>query len=193
MRLGVNSAAGDTIDITLRVAAPQLEFGSFATSFIPTSGSAVTRAADVFTIPTGTWYNQAVGAAVGVQSYTSSSGTEFPKIWRFDDGTSNNRWDAYYVQISNQIGVEGYTAGVNQGTTLFAGLTSATTKIAACNSLNNMRAVKDGVLGTPDTTWSPPTVTQYNASSVGPSSKTLHSFKYYPIGISDTQLQLLTQ
>jgi prepilin-type N-terminal cleavage/methylation domain-containing protein len=43
----------------------QLEVGSFATSYIPTSASAVTRNADVVTVPTATW-NPNVGSMLSV-------------------------------------------------------------------------------------------------------------------------------
>ncbi|MCD8566550.1 MAG: hypothetical protein LRY36_01285 [Alphaproteobacteria bacterium] len=42
--------AGATCDITMRYAAPQFEIGEYKTSYIPTAGATVTRAADVFTI-----------------------------------------------------------------------------------------------------------------------------------------------
>lgn len=57
-------ATGATIDFTLRIGLPQLEQGAFATSVIPTTTAAATRAADIATM-TGTnfssWFNAAAG------------------------------------------------------------------------------------------------------------------------------------
>ena len=47
------STPGGAVDITLRIAAPQMELGASASTYIPTTTAAVTRAADVgyYTIP----------------------------------------------------------------------------------------------------------------------------------------------
>jgi hypothetical protein len=58
--VGWNGSA--TIDITLRIAAPQLEQGAFPTSYIPTTSAAVTRALDsAIVTPISSFYNQAEG------------------------------------------------------------------------------------------------------------------------------------
>ena|GEM_PF-5271952 len=182
-----------TTGLELALFGGQIEQGAFVTSYIPTTSAAVTRSADQLSFPTGGWYNQVAGTAVGTQSYQSSSGTSFPMLWRFDDGTLANRWNAFYNQSANAVGFDGITSAVNQGGNSFASSTSATTTIAARNSLNNMRSAKDGVLGSLDTSWSPPTVTQYLGTTVAPANKWISKFKYYPIGVIDSQLQLLSQ
>jgi hypothetical protein len=54
--------SGNAIDLTLRIAAPQLEQGAFATSYIPTTTAAVTRSADSAVVtPISSFYNQAEG------------------------------------------------------------------------------------------------------------------------------------
>jgi hypothetical protein len=60
----VGIASGVAVDFTFRFAAPQLELGSFPTSYIPTTGAAATRAADVASISGSnfsSWYRQDEG------------------------------------------------------------------------------------------------------------------------------------
>jgi len=45
----ININNGATYDFTIRIAAPQMELGAYATTFIPTTTAAVTRLADNFT------------------------------------------------------------------------------------------------------------------------------------------------
>jgi hypothetical protein len=57
-----NYTSGNPIDLTLRIAAPQLEQGAFPTSYIPTTTAAATRAADSAVVtPIASFYNQAEG------------------------------------------------------------------------------------------------------------------------------------
>jgi hypothetical protein len=64
-RLRIALVNGTAYDFTLRIGLPQLEQGAFATSVIPTTTAAATRAADV-AVMTGAnfsnWYNQTEGS-----------------------------------------------------------------------------------------------------------------------------------
>ena len=76
----------------------QLEAGSFATSYIPTVASTVTRSADVATM-TGTnfssWYNQSEGTIVAETALIAKSAASYG-IYAFDDGTTNNAYPSFY-------------------------------------------------------------------------------------------------
>jgi hypothetical protein len=89
-----------TLTVTGTVQFAQLEVGAFATSFIPTEATAVTRNADVATM-TGTnfsdWFNAVEGSFV-------SEFTSFNAINRSiligSDGTNSNRFAFRYSSIS---------------------------------------------------------------------------------------------
>lgn len=51
----------ETIDKTIYIWGAQLEAGDFTSSYIPTTSSTVTRAADVLTFPTSPWFNASAG------------------------------------------------------------------------------------------------------------------------------------
>jgi hypothetical protein len=86
--------SGNAIDITLRIGLPQLEQGAFATSVIPTSGTAVTRSADVASISGSNfsaWYRQdAFTAYVDARLLSKTTAGSKP-LFTVSDGTATNR------------------------------------------------------------------------------------------------------
>jgi hypothetical protein len=93
----------------------QFELGSFATSYIPTTASQVTRTADVATM-TGTnfsdWFNATEGSfAVQMQINAVPTGNRFPI--NITDGTANNQIAAR-LNTSPNFGMFVVDAGVGQ-------------------------------------------------------------------------------
>ncbi len=82
------------VDFTLRIAAPQLEAGVFTTSFIPTSGGAAARGADLLNLSLPeAWFNSAEGTVLARASFPKSSALDGRRhIWIVNDsGGSSNR------------------------------------------------------------------------------------------------------
>ena len=80
------------IDITLRIAAPQLEQGAFPTSYIPTTTAAATRSADSAVVtPIASFYNQSEGTL-----FAEASLPQTPNIAFAAD---------IYTDVTNRIGV----------------------------------------------------------------------------------------
>ena len=94
---GTSSYLGDGTS-GIYVYGAQLEAGSFATSYIPTVASTVSRSADVATM-TGTnfssWYNQSEGTIVAETALIAKSGASYG-IYAVDDGTTNNAYPSFY-------------------------------------------------------------------------------------------------
>lgn len=74
-QLRINLQVGDVVDITLRIAAPQMEQTATASSYIPTAGTAVTRSADLCQLtPAAAAVLQGAGAALVLRSYMATAG-----------------------------------------------------------------------------------------------------------------------
>lgn len=164
-----NYSSGTTINAIIRVGMPQLELGAFPTSVIPTYGSAVTRTADVFTVPTaaagsnGAWYTAGVGTlgASGILPYASSDAAGYPGLVALDDGTANN---AIHLFINQAPGNQKKSEVINGGTNLggYSGAaytTGAVTLGIIAFQTNNVDTGYDGAVGSDMTSVSLPTVT----------------------------------
>lgn len=79
-RVSIGFANGEQVNYTLRICSPQLEQGAFATSTIPTYGSAATRSADVATMPVGPWFNPNAGTLYAQFIYTGQPASGFARL-----------------------------------------------------------------------------------------------------------------
>ena len=190
---------GAAIDITIRIGLPQLELGAFATSVIPTTTTALTRAADVASVNTlSPWYNAAESTLyleavpVGVRSVASP-------IVTIDDGTTSNRITMTATAanvMQNSTVVSGALSGnsTSPATTYAAG---STYKIAFAVQLDNVQSASGGASGIVDTTALIPSgLTALKFTGQGASSGLnnfwFRRFTYYPRRLSNAQLQAIT-
>lgn len=193
-RIGAGAAVGNvTADVTLTY--PQVEVGAFFTSYIPTTTTTVTRAADVASM-TGTnfssWFNATEGTFAAVCDQYSPTGTR--PIFRCDDTTANELFSVRgNVADPEFLIVDG---GVTQAQ-IDVGTISANTqyKIAAAYNLNDIAACKDGGTVGTDSSATMPTVTQVRLGSDGTNYLSGHISRivYYPKRLSNATLQTLTR
>jgi hypothetical protein len=115
---------------TLDVAFAQHEIGAFATSYIPTVASQVTRSADVATM-TGTnfssWYNATEGTFVATSNYGGVVASSICNLYAASDGTVSNRIQQFFTNsmIGNRCVSATSSAAPNNNTATFPGLHTA--------------------------------------------------------------------
>jgi hypothetical protein len=172
----------------------QLEQGSFATSYIPTTTATVTRAADVLTVPTSGWYTSAKGTFYG-QYFLGNTSTNARTV-AISSGaapfTINNPVNS--AQWRNWSGASGPTAT----SPIIPTLTTAMKAASAWDDSGPVSTISAS--GSAVVTGSY-TVGAYNGATmyVGAGSGSffldapIKQLKYYPVRVSDAQLQLLTQ
>lgn len=139
--------------LTLVVHGAQVEAGAFPTSYIPTTGAAATRAADVATVTgIGSWFNANEGSAVAEFVPQASSVDAYAAVLSAGTGSSNR------IQITARRG-SGSTSGfavVSGGAAtvdmvLAANVAGAVTKLAASYKADDFKATINGATLVTDT------------------------------------------
>ena len=177
----------------------QLEAGAFATSYIPTVASQVTRSADAASM-TGTnfssWYraNEGTTYAEGMQTTISIAD---PVIVAINNGTVNNGFELYqedlgqgrvYFSLNGAANYTGQVSGVftsnNNG------------KLVLAYAANDLQLCGNAVLATAGTVATVPIVDRLaiGGRTAGTRSwnGTIKKLAYYPARLTNTQLQALT-
>lgn len=176
----------------------QLEAGSFATSYIPTVASQVTRTADQASIVApnfAPWYNQNEGTLVAeFSSFMPTAASQF--AWTISNGTSDERWCLFMGSSTlRHFMADGGTTQAS----IDAGTYAANTvfKSAMAIKANSVQAAVNGALGTEDTAATLPTVDRltFGASHSGATNFLnghIRRITYYPSRLSNAQLQALS-
>ena len=175
----------------------QLEAGAFPTSYIPTTSATVTRAADVASM-TGTnfssWYRQDEGtlfASVSKSQNVSSEGG----IFSVNDGTGNTIIRIAHFASQNYMTVR--VGGVNSLDTSIGALSQGTPyKNALAYKAGSISAVLNGGSLVTSSGAVPSTLTTAQIGvypGTGTTNSTIARLTYYPVRLSDAQLQALTR
>lgn len=193
------SAGALILTVTGTVQFAQLELGSFATSFIPTTASQVTRTADVATM-TGTnfssWFNASEGSFVArFFSYVGAS-VNNPRILAVSDGSTANRLRAFLAttNTSTQVSSGGVTQASlsNTPSTLYG----VFNKIAFGYKVNNFVASVNGGSTSSDLSGSVPVApirlnicADFDSSSQSQLNGYIALLNYYPQSLTFAEIQ----
>lgn len=198
-RAGVTN--GLSYDFTIRIGLPQMEQDITATSVIKTSGSTVTRIADVASLTGAT---SLIGQTEGtlyaeVVSRNYNSGGNGARIVTLSDGTTNNRLSlARQFNFNNRfqgiVSVGGVLeAQVLQGSDVAIG---GTTKMTMSYRTNDITYYTNGVQSALDTISSIPACSRLDlGNQLGTEqfiNGAIKTFAIFPRRLSDTESQYLT-
>jgi hypothetical protein len=177
----------------------QLEAGAFPTSYIPTTTTALTRAADVASVNTlSPWFNATEGTLYA-QGILVGGPAAFP--YQAALVGSNANTDSIGINWSSPGGQMRFVtrvsssgqADLNAGSNKTAG---SSYKVAGRYAANNFQIAVDGTLGTQDTSGSIPTIAALSLGggvSFQPGANVwLQRVTYYPRVLPNAQLQALT-
>jgi hypothetical protein len=172
----------------------QLEAGSFATSYIPTIASTVTRSSDVASVNTlSPWFNATEGTLFAEAAPLITNSGAARGVFGLSSGSYSNSMSLYMNGFGALSG--GYI--VNGGSDQ-ADLTLAyNNKTALAYKLNDVNMGSGGVVATTDTSATIPTINQVQLGDIygGTSFKLnghLRRIAVYPRRLTNAELQALT-
>ena len=189
----VDSSSGTN---SLFVYGAQLEQGSYATSYIPTNGSAATRVADGSsqTVPDGV-IGQTEGTIFAEFEYfgNTSGALEISPIYI---GTGTYATAIYADIYQGELYAVCFNSGVNQASINCGVLSVGTHKVAIGYSNNDIVIYLDGLLGGSDTSATIPECNRVYLGTVGTSTSvqkyTQSEAKLYNTRLSNSELAALT-
>ena len=172
----------------------QLEAGSFATSYIPTTTTQVTRAADSASM-TGTnfssWYNQSAGTFYAESNKISST---YGGVVAVTDGTGNNSIQIYSSGGSVQLNM--VISGTSQFDRFVGNyIISVFYRVSLAYSTTTYAGSNNGAPAVQGVTSNTPLVNRLlilQDRYGGPANGTIKRIAYYPVALTSTQLQALT-
>ena len=193
--------SGQAVDLTLRIAAPQLEQGAFPTSYIPTTTAAATRAADSAVVtPISSFYNQAEGTLFAEASrYQVASGGQ---LFGFRDTDSNLVSIVYGIGAPTQMRFDvSNTTSQAQLPTSTSAVAGTTYKHGAAYAVNDFEYYLNGArTGTGDQFGTLPSVTTMaigagrntSGGTFGQNNGHIRKIAYWPKRLTNTLLQQIT-
>jgi len=209
VRFQVSGTTGDSVSsytgdgtTSIYLWGAQLEAGAFATSYIPTTTTALTRNADAASM-TGTnfssWYNASEGTLFSESiNLPGQSAVVFPRIANINDGTTNNVITTVWRSDTSRLYGAVTVSGVNVAEVGVVGVTQTNAnKIALGYATNNFAASVNGGAVNTDTSGAVPT--GLTALGIGRQASAadfingyIRRIAYYPVRVTNAQLQALT-
>jgi len=183
----------------------QVEAGAFATSYIPTVATSVTRNADVATM-TGTnfsdWYNASEGAFVSEiqQSSTINNGSTFRSIYVLLPASGSVSSTFTFVNFANQFQTI-YTDSSATQASFAVGLNTGTiSKVATTYKVNSFAAAAQGNATSTDVSGTvPASITQATLGNVASLSAAgclngyIRKLFYYPQRLTNAEVQAFSK
>lgn len=203
--IGINDNVSTTFAITgngtngIYTFGAQLEAGTYPTSYIPTSGSTVTRNQDVFTRDgIASLINSTEGVLFGEIAALSNTSTDRVML-SLSDGTTSNRVYIRYGNASNQIEARSTVGGANSGLTSYV-VTDETDfiKVAYKWKLNDYALWINGVEVATVSSGAVNSANTLNKLSFDSGSGTriaegkIKQLQVYKTALSDSELETLT-
>ena len=173
----------------------QLEEGAIATPYIPTTSAQVTRSADVVTLPTAAWFNQAEGTFY-VEADCDSTAAD-STILAANDGTQNAQYDIRFAisSLSGRVRTSGDNEASLPGLAALP-VAGSLYKCALAYKANDASMSVNGSEAVTDTTVALPTgittLTLGSRSGANWLNGHIRRFAYFPRRLLDAELQSIT-
>jgi hypothetical protein len=199
--IGTRGASGSDDSIDILIWGAQLEAGSFPTSYIPTTGTALTRSADVASI-TGTdfssWYNQNEGTVFTEYSVASTDVNHL--IYGFTGSTDSDRNFHYFRASSTQLRFDTQLNSAPESAITITDTNPGVYKTAFAYKPQDIKATFNGLTPVEDTVRPgnvPTNIIQLligttTTTSTYLSVGTIARLTYFPERLPDATLQAIT-